>query len=114
MPSREEVAAALKRFSTVTVKAVAQCPKCKEVVEADWTLCPDCGTRLPKFCAECGTQVIEKESACSQVRHEDRGPRFAGPMVETLKKTAELDAAGDALRPLRQAWGRTAQGGPAG
>lgn len=93
MPSKEEVAAALKRFSSVTVKAGAQCPKCKAVVEADWTLCPDCGTRLPRFCAKCGTKINENESSCCKCGTVIEVPASLVLMVETLRKTAELEAA---------------------
>jgi len=93
MPSKEEVASALKRFSSVTVKAGAQCPKCKAVVEAEWTLCPDCGTRLPKFCAKCGTKIKENESSCCKCGTKIEVPASLLLMVETLRKTAELDAA---------------------
>ncbi len=93
MPSREEVAAALKRFSSVTVKAGAQCPKCKAVVEAEWTLCPDCGTRLPKFCGKCNTKINENESSCCKCGTKIEVPASLMLMVETLRKTAEQDAA---------------------
>ncbi len=93
MPSSDEVAAALKRFSSVTVKAGAQCPKCKAVVEADWTLCPDCGTRLPKFCATCGTKIEENESVCCKCGTKMEVPQSLMLMVETLRKTAEMEAA---------------------
>ncbi|MHC1679677.1 MAG: zinc ribbon domain-containing protein [Methanomassiliicoccales archaeon] len=93
MPSKEEVAAALRRFSSVAVKAGAQCPKCKAVVEAEWTLCPDCGTRLPKYCATCGTKVVGNESACCKCGTKIEVPASLVLMVETMKKTAELDAA---------------------
>ncbi len=93
MPSKEEVASALKRFSSVTVKAGAQCPKCKAVVESEWTLCPDCGTRLPKYCAKCNTKVNEGETACCKCGTKIEVAASLVLMVETLKKTAELDAA---------------------
>jgi len=93
MPSKEEVAAALKRFSSVTVKAGAQCPKCEAVVEAEWTLCPDCGTRLPKYCAKCNTKVNEGETACCKCGTKMEVAASLVLMVETLRKTAELDAA---------------------
>ena len=93
MPNKEEVEAALRRFSTVAVKAGAQCPKCKAVVEADWTLCPDCGTRLPKFCAKCGTKIKEGEGSCCKCGTKMEVPASLTLMVETLRKTAELDAA---------------------
>ncbi len=92
MPSSDEVAAALKRFSSVTVKAGAQCPKCKAVVEADWTLCPDCGTRLPKYCANCGTVIKENETACCKCGTKIEVPASLMQMVDALRKTAELDA----------------------
>jgi tetratricopeptide (TPR) repeat protein len=93
MPSKAEVESALKRFSSVTVKAGAQCPKCKAVVEAEWTLCPDCGTRLPRFCAKCGTKIKENESVCCKCGTKIEVPASLVLMVETLKKTAALDAA---------------------
>lgn len=93
MPSQEEVAAALRRFSTVAVKAGAQCPKCKAVVEADWTLCPDCGTQLPKYCGKCNTKINENESTCCKCGTKIEVPASLLLMVETLRKTAELDAA---------------------
>jgi len=93
MPNQEEVAAALKRFSTVAVKAGAHCPKCKSVVEADWTLCPDCGTRLPKYCAKCNTKIMENETSCSKCGNKIEVPASLLLMVETLRRTAEMDAA---------------------
>ncbi len=93
MPNQEEVAAALKRFSTVAVKTSAHCPKCKSVVEADWTLCPDCGTRLPKYCAKCNTKVMENETFCSKCGNKIEAPASLLLTVETLRKTAEMDAA---------------------
>jgi len=93
MPSSEEVASALKRFSSVTVKTGAQCPKCKAVVEADWSLCPECGTRLPKFCATCGTKIEENETACCKCGTKMEVPQSLILMVETLRKTAQMDAA---------------------
>ncbi len=93
MPSEEEVEAALKRFATVTVKTAAQCPKCSAVVEADWSLCPDCGTRLPKYCANCGTEVKETETVCCKCGTKMEVPASLLRTVETLRQTAELEAA---------------------
>lgn len=93
MPSKEEVEAALRRFSLGTVKAGAQCPKCSAVVEPDWTLCPDCGTHLPRFCAECGTEVKENETACCNCGTKLEVPPSLMLMVDTLRRTAEMDAA---------------------
>ncbi|NLX46786.1 MAG: hypothetical protein GXY70_01240 [Euryarchaeota archaeon] len=93
MPSREEVEAALRRFSSGTVKTGAQCPKCKAVVEADWTLCPDCGTRLPKYCAKCGTSIKENETVCCKCGTKIEVPASLLLMVDTLRRTAELEAA---------------------
>jgi len=93
MPSDEEVEAALKRFSSVSVKTVAQCPKCSAVVEADWTLCPDCGTRLPHFCPSCGTEIKEGETSCCKCGLAIEVPTSLLQTVDTLRKTAEMDAA---------------------
>lgn len=93
MPSEEEVAAALKRLNSVNIKVSAQCPKCSAVVESDWTLCPECGSRLPRFCAKCGTEVKEGETACCECGTKIEVPRSLLLMVDTLRKTAEQDAA---------------------
>jgi tetratricopeptide (TPR) repeat protein len=91
MPSEEEVASSLKRFASVTVKTTAQCPKCSAVVEVGWALCPDCGTRLSRFCARCGTEVREGEHTCCKCGAELEVPAALIAMVDTLRRTAEME-----------------------
>jgi len=93
MPSEEEVAASLRRLSSGGLKTAAQCPKCSTVVEADWTLCPDCGTRLPKFCAKCGTEIQEGDLACCSCGMTVEVPASLLQTVDTLRMTAEQEAA---------------------
>ncbi|MCX6651719.1 MAG: tetratricopeptide repeat protein [Methanomassiliicoccales archaeon] len=93
MPSKEEVEASLKRFGRTTVKVVSQCPKCSGVVDIDWVRCPDCGTYLPHICANCGTEIKEGEHSCCQCGTVIENSPSLLKMVETLRKTAESEAA---------------------
>lgn len=93
MPSEEEMQASLRRFNRVAVKTASQCPKCAAVVEADWTLCPDCGTRLPRYCAKCGTEMGENDHACCKCGMEMEVPASLISVVDTLRRTAEMDGA---------------------
>ncbi|TFG56295.1 MAG: hypothetical protein E4H30_04735 [Methanomassiliicoccus sp.] len=95
MPTEEEVQSSLKRFARMSIKTVSQCPKCSAVVEADWTLCPDCGTHLPRFCGKCSTEVKESELACCKCGTVMEPPTSLIIMVDTLRKTAELNAASE-------------------
>jgi RNA polymerase subunit RPABC4/transcription elongation factor Spt4 len=103
MPTEEEILATTRRFSQASVKTVAKCPKCSAVVEADWTLCPDCGTRLPRFCAKCGTEIKEDEQVCSNCGTRLEVPISLINMVDTLRKTAEMDDAAPETRSARYA-----------
>ncbi len=40
------------------------CPKCQTVTEADWLLCPHCGTELRHKCADCGRPLELDWVAC--------------------------------------------------
>jgi len=93
MPTAEEVQSSLKRFARVSMKTVSQCPKCSAVVEAEWTLCPDCGTHLPRFCGKCNTEVKESELACCKCGTVMEPPASLIIMVDTFRKTAEMEAA---------------------
>ncbi len=93
MPTEEEVQASLKRFARIAVKTVSRCPKCSAVVEADWVHCPNCGTRLPRFCIKCGTEIKEGEVVCCKCGTVVEAPQSLLYMVDTLRKTAELEAA---------------------
>ena len=47
-----------------TVKTVSECPNCHEIVEKGWILCPQCGTALPRLCANCGKPLTERVDKC--------------------------------------------------
>lgn len=93
MPTVAEAEAAMRRFAQVSIKAVSKCPKCKAMVESEWTLCPECGTSLPRFCAKCNTNINENETVCSKCGAVIETPASLMIMVDTLRKTAELEAA---------------------
>ncbi|MCG7845098.1 MAG: tetratricopeptide repeat protein [Methanomassiliicoccales archaeon] len=93
MPTEEEMQASLRRFAKVAVKTASQCPKCSAVVEADWTLCPDCGTRLPRYCAKCGTEVKEHDHSCCKCGMVMEVSSSLISALDTLQRTAELDGA---------------------
>jgi tetratricopeptide (TPR) repeat protein len=93
MPTEEEIQSSLKRFSRVSVKTVSQCPKCSAVVETEWTLCPDCGSRLPRFCVKCNAEIKEGEQTCCNCGTVIEVPQSLLNMVETLRMTADMDGA---------------------
>ena len=64
LPSPEEVKAAMRRTGKATVKTVSECPNCHEIVEKGWILCPQCGTALPRLCANCGKPLSERADKC--------------------------------------------------
>jgi tetratricopeptide (TPR) repeat protein len=47
-----------------TVKTVSECPNCHEIVEKEWVLCPQCGTSLPRLCANCGKPLTVRADKC--------------------------------------------------
>ncbi|MDD1771288.1 MAG: zinc ribbon domain-containing protein [Methanomassiliicoccales archaeon] len=92
MPTAAEAEAAMRRFARVSIKTASKCPKCTAMVESEWTLCPECGTSLPRFCAKCNTNINENETACSKCGAVIETPASLLIMVNTLRKTAELEA----------------------
>ena len=92
MPTAEEAETTRKRFARVSLKTVAKCPKCGGVVEPEWSLCPECGTVLPKYCPKCGNGIKEGEASCCKCGLVIEVSLSLKQMVETLRKTAELEA----------------------
>lgn len=41
-----------------------QCPNCGKSVQADFSLCPFCGTQLPRKCVKCGKEVRSDFALC--------------------------------------------------
>ncbi|MCU0860840.1 MAG: zinc ribbon domain-containing protein [Methanomassiliicoccales archaeon] len=122
MPTEEEVQAAMKKMGGVSVKTASECPTCREIIEKDWVQCPQCGTRLPRFCANCNAPLpgmVEKCPSCGvgverseaikksiatldelsreEARPEARSVRFAR-LGEAYLKAGETDNALEAYR----------------
>jgi tetratricopeptide (TPR) repeat protein len=91
-PSEEEVATALRKFTPKTVTVASECPTCHSSVENDWSLCPECGTGLPRECASCHAEVKGGECKCCACGCEIQIPISLSKTVEMLKETAELQA----------------------
>lgn len=93
MPSEEEVKAALKRVGSVTsVRTVSECPRCHEIVEKDWIQCPQCGTRLPQLCANCGKPLPPKVDVCPSCGTVSGRNEAAQRNIANLKELTEQQA----------------------
>lgn len=90
-PPKEEVESMLRRVQT-TVKAASVCPKCHEIVEADWSCCPNCGTGLPKFCAGCNATVKHTDLKCAQCGAEIAKVDAIENLIKTLHEQSEQQA----------------------
>ena len=91
-PSKEELENALRKVGGATVKSVSECPRCKELVELDWSLCPNCGSALPKFCANCGEELKIIQDTCPKCGAKVEAPASLKAMIQTLKASAESPA----------------------
>ena len=91
-PSKEELENALRKVGGAKVKSVSECPKCKELVELDWSLCPNCGTTLPKYCANCGEELKIIQETCPRCGAKVEARESLKAMVQTLKASAESPA----------------------
>ena len=91
-PSKEELENALRKTGGAAVKSVSECPKCKELVELDWSLCPNCGSALPKYCANCGYDLKTIQDTCPKCGAKVEAPESLKAMVQTLKANAESPA----------------------
>jgi Double zinc ribbon len=79
------------------------CPVCRERVDADWIVCPNCRTRLHRVCPSCNRLVDPNWSLCAYCgrefeRHERGGARaamrarHAGPDEEEVVRPADVTA----------------------
>ncbi|HEY3421106.1 MAG TPA: tetratricopeptide repeat protein [Methanomassiliicoccales archaeon] len=91
-PSKEELENALRKMGGAGIKSVSECPKCKELVELDWSLCPNCGAALPKYCANCGNELTGNQDTCPKCGANVEPPKSLNAMVQTLKASAESPA----------------------
>jgi tetratricopeptide (TPR) repeat protein len=92
LPSKEEVAIALRKFAPRTVTVASECPACHGEVEDDWSLCPRCGSGLERQCASCHAKVHCGEGACCACGCEIHIPLSLAKTVEMLRESAELPA----------------------
>jgi tetratricopeptide (TPR) repeat protein len=92
MPSEEEVKTAMRRMGAVTVRTVSECPKCQEIVEKDWVQCPQCGTRLPQLCANCGKSLPPKVDTCPSCGTTVGRNEAAQRNISNLKELTEQPA----------------------
>jgi tetratricopeptide (TPR) repeat protein len=92
LPSKEEVEIALRKFAPKTVTVASECPTCHSEVQDDWSLCPECGTGLPRECASCHAEVHGGDCSCSACGGAIEVPLSLAKTVEMLKETAELQA----------------------
>ena len=91
-PSKEEMENALRKVGGTSVKSVSECPKCRELVELDWSLCPNCGSNLPKFCSKCGEELKAVQDTCPKCETKVEAPASLKAMIQTLKASAESPA----------------------
>ncbi len=91
-PSKEELENALRKIGGAAVKSVSECPKCSELVELEWTLCPNCGSTLPKYCASCGEELNTVQDVCPKCGTKVEAPMSLKAMIQTLKASAESPA----------------------
>ena len=122
LPTAEEKKATMRRMGKATVKTVSECPNCHEIVEKEWILCPQCGTSLPRLCANCGKPlnvradkcmncgaIIEKQESVKrgiqtlialseeEAKPETKSVRYAR-LAEAYLKTGEIDLALETYR----------------
>ncbi|QLH74858.1 MAG: hypothetical protein HPY73_05000 [Methanomassiliicoccales archaeon] len=92
LPSQEEIDAVMRRLRAVGTTTVAECPTCRQLVEADWRCCPTCGTGLPKFCASCKAEVGGEDVKCPKCGADVVPTEAIESLIRTMKETAEQPA----------------------
>jgi tetratricopeptide (TPR) repeat protein len=97
MPTAEEIQEAMKKVSGPTVKTVSECPNCREIIEKDWASCPQCGTRLPRHCANCGFELLTKTEKCPNCGVTVEKAETVQKQIGTLKKISEEEARPEAM-----------------
>jgi len=102
LPSAEEVKATMRRMGKATVKTVSECPNCHEIVEKGWVLCPQCGTALPRLCANCGKPLTERTDKCMNCGAIIERQESIRSSIKTLIALSEEDARPEA-RSVRYA-----------
>lgn len=91
-PSKEELEIALRKVDGAKVKSASECIKCKELVELSWSMCPNCGSALTRYCANCGEELKTIQDTCPKCLAKVEAPESLRAMVQTLKVSAESPA----------------------
>jgi tetratricopeptide (TPR) repeat protein len=92
LPTEEEIKATMRRMGKATVKTVSECPNCHEIVEKEWILCPQCGTALPRLCANCGNPLIGRADKCTNCGAIIEKQESIQRSINTLIALSEEDA----------------------
>ncbi len=92
MPTPEEVKATMRRMGRATVKTVSECPNCHEIVEKEWVLCPQCGSALPRLCANCGKPLKGREEKCMNCGATIEKQESVNRSIKTLIALSEEEA----------------------
>jgi hypothetical protein len=63
------------------------CPVCRDRVQADWLVCPNCRTRLHRVCPSCNRLADPEWPLCAYCGHEF--PQAAPSPVSAARRVAE-------------------------
>src|SRR5919106_1207407 len=61
------------------VEKNALCPVCRERVQSDWLVCPNCRTRLHRVCPSCNRLADPEWPLCAYCGHEFQRPQVQRP-----------------------------------
>jgi hypothetical protein len=61
------------------VEKNALCPVCRERVQSDWLVCPNCRTRLHRVCPSCNRLADPEWPLCAYCGHEFERPQVQRP-----------------------------------
>jgi RNA polymerase subunit RPABC4/transcription elongation factor Spt4 len=75
-----------------TIEEVSSCPGCSRRVKEDWTVCPNCQTKLKKPCHTCGKLMELPWNICPFCGTPAPGMRREGMTMDEALRTIPLDA----------------------
>jgi RNA polymerase subunit RPABC4/transcription elongation factor Spt4 len=70
-----------------TIEDVPLCPGCGRKVEKEWTVCPNCHTRLKKSCHECGKLMELSWNLCPYCGAPEPGMRIENLTMDEALRT---------------------------
>jgi hypothetical protein len=72
------------------------CPVCRDRVDADWIVCPNCRTRLHRVCPSCNRLAEPTWPLCAYCGRElEHGPQRAGARQRTTQPAPAQPVAGE-------------------